>query len=278
MHFELETCACEAQAIGDERITRCCDQMEVEMSKVTSLSVIFPVYNEEANITKTVLSTLRLIPSYAKEWEIIIVNDGSHDGTRDITEWLSQISYSVRTVHHPINRGYGAALRSGISQATYDLIFFCDPDLQFNFEEITLLLRWIDEYDIVVGYRMKRKDPLYRRLNAWGWNQLVRREFGLKVRDIDCAFKLFRNKVFNKIKIEAVGAMVNTEILVQAQKYGFRIKEVPVNHYPRLYGEQSGANPRVILKAFVELIRLSRKLKEINPWDQQEGVEEQKHH
>jgi glycosyltransferase involved in cell wall biosynthesis len=167
----------------------------------------------------------------------------------------------VVPVHHEVNRGYGAALRSGIYKASKDLVFFTDSDLQFDLEEIQHLEEWIHEFDIVAGYRARRADPAHRRLNAWGWNVLVRLVLGLKIKDIDCAFKLFRREVFSNIRLETVGAMINTEILTLAQRGQMKIKEVPVSHYPRLAGEQTGANIKVIFKAFRELFVMRDKLK-----------------
>jgi hypothetical protein len=147
--------------------------------------------------------------------------------------------------------------------ASYDLVFFSDSDGQFNFDDLQKLICWAEDYDIVAGYRAKRHDPLYRRINALGWNVLVRLVLGIKVRDIDCAFKLFRRSVFDHVQIRCVGAMVNTEILAQAIHLGMRIHQVKVNHLPRRYGKQSGANIHVVIKAFGELGRLWRKLRHV---------------
>jgi hypothetical protein len=149
--------------------------------------------------------------------------------------------------------------------AKYDLIFFSDSDGQFDFRELQQLMCWSEDYDIVAGYRAKRHDPLHRRINALGWNILVRLVLRIKVRDIDCAFKLFRRSVFDQVQIRSVGAMVNTEILAQATQLGMRIHQVEVNHFPRRYGKQSGANVHVIIKAFRELGRLWRKLRHVTP-------------
>jgi glycosyltransferase involved in cell wall biosynthesis len=222
---------------------------------------VFPAYNEELNIGETLTRALRTIPSFADDWEVIVVDDGSRDRTAEIVKTFSGRHPNVRCISHPTNQGYGAALKSGITNASKDLVFFCDSDLQFDIAEIRVLLEWIDRYDIVIGFRVNRKDPLYRRINAFGWNMLVRMLLKLKVRDIDCAFKLFRRKVFDSIKIDAVGAMVNTDILAQAVQQRFMIKEVPVNHYPRMLGEQTGAKVAVILKAMRELFRLYKKLR-----------------
>lgn len=236
--------------------------MEDKVKKVKeSLSVVFPAYNEEANIGQTLSRAIKTLPIFTDEWEIIVVNDGSIDKTMKVLEEYKKTHPNVIPIHHPSNKGYGAALKSGITSAQKDLIFFCDSDLQFDLQEIGKLLHWIDRYDIVAGYRVKRQDSFHRRLNAYGWNMLVRILLGLNVKDIDCAFKLFKRAVFDKVKIDAVGAMVNTDILAQAINYGFKLKEVPVSHFPRLRGKQTGANIKVILRAFKELIRLYKKLK-----------------
>ena len=238
-------------------------QCETERRLVTrkNVSVIFPAYNEEANIADTIAQTVPALVEIADQWEIIVVDDGSSDGTARIIREFADRSPNIIGIHHPSNRGYGAALKSGIMQAKQELIFFCDSDLQFDIRELERLMQWIDTYDIVIGFREKRRDPLYRKINAFSWNMLVRYLLGLKVRDIDCAFKIFHRRVFEKIEIRAVGAMVNTEILAQAVRYGFSIKEIPVSHYPRLKGKQTGANLRVIVRAFKELMRLYRELK-----------------
>lgn len=230
-----------------------------------SISVVFPAYNEEGNIAKAVEQATNFLGHLFRDWEIIVVNDGSRDRTGEILNRLSNQDNRVVPLHHEVNRGYGAALRSGILKAQKDLIFFCDSDLQFHLNELLLLLSWIEQYDIVAGYRAKRTDPFHRKLNAVGWKALVRLLLGLKVRDIDCAFKLFRRDVFREIKIDAVGAMVNTDILVQATRMGFKIKEIPVTHFPRQNGKQTGANIKVVLRAFKELLRLYSKLRNVSP-------------
>lgn len=230
------------------------------LSAKPSISTVFPAYNEEENIEKTINSAMDNLPKFSSKYEIIIVNDGSTDKTGDILNRLSGDNKFLKVIHHEKNKGYGAALKSGITSASCDLIFFCDSDLQFNIEEIEKLLQWIDKYDMVLGYRAKRSDPFIRKFNAFGWKCLVGLMLGLNVKDIDCAFKIFHKKVFDNIKIDAVGAMVNTDILVQAVANNFTIKEVPVTHFPRANGEQTGANFKVILKAFVELFFLYSKL------------------
>lgn len=227
----------------------------------TSISVIFPAYNEEANIEKSVLMAREAMSPFFDRLEIIVVNDGSADRTREILDRLVADSSDVRAIHFEKNRGYGSALRTGLYAARNDLVFFSDSDLQFDLDEIKHLLEWIDQYEIVAGYREHRADPFMRRFNAWGWRSLVRLTLGLKVRDIDCAFKLFRREVFDKVKLASVGAMINTELLTRAQQEGMRIKEVPVKHFPRSAGKQTGANLKVIAKAFRELFEMRSRLR-----------------
>ena len=231
--------------------------------KCASLSVIFPAFNEEQNIRTLIELARRILPDLAETWEIIIVDDGSQDATGAMCDELAAVHPQVHTIHHSTNRGYGAALKSGIIAAKHDLIFFTDSDGQFDLKELGQLIQWSDEYEIVAGYRKKRRDPPPRLVNALAWNVLVRIVLGVKVRDIDCAFKLFRREVFNRVQIRSVGAMVNTEVLAQAMRLGMRIHEVEVTHFPRQYGKPSGANVRVILKAFLELIRLGRHLRRV---------------
>ena len=229
------------------------------------ISVIFPAFNEEANIRCTIEAVRKVLPKVAARWEIIVVNDGSTDDTALVCDELRARYPELKVIHHQQNRGYGAALKSGIMSANYDLVFFSDSDGQFDFNELQQLICWAEDFDIIAGYRAKREDPFYRRLNALGWNVLVRLVLGIKIRDIDCAFKLFRRSVFDHIQIRCVGAMVNTEIFAQATRLGMRIRQVKVSHFPRRYGKQSGANPHVIAVAFRELCLLWRKLHRVKP-------------
>lgn len=226
------------------------------MNRLSSISLIFPAYNEELNIEKAVEAAHRALSKHAEKYEIIVVNDGSADKTGEIIDRLARENQNVVAVHHPKNRGYGGALTSGFRQAKHDFVFFSDSDLQFDLEEIGKLVEWSNDYEIVAGYRANRSDPWNRKLNAWGWNMVVRTVLGVRARDIDCAFKLFQRKVFDSINLTTAGAMINTEILWHAAKNGYRIKEIPVSHYPRVAGQQTGANLKVILRAFAELYRM----------------------
>ncbi len=231
------------------------------MPKVSSLSVFFPCYNEEANVENMIRKSQGILPEIAEQWEIIPVNDGSKDKTGEIINRLAKEDPHVHPVHHEKNKGYGGAVISGYNAAKYDYVFFTDGDLQFDLREITLLIERLDEGDLILGYRKNRRDPWHRKLNAFMWGSLVKFLFGFQVRDVDCAFKLIKRKVIDKVQLSAGGAMVSTELLARANKAGFRFVEVGVTHYPRVAGTQTGANLKVILRAFRELFKLYGKIK-----------------
>lgn len=231
---------------------------------IKEISVFFPAYNEEKNIEKTVLEAKKVLEEIAKIWEIIIVDDGSKDKTGEIADRLSEkYQFYIRTIHHPVNKGYGETLKSGFYSAKYDLIATVDSDGQFDFSEITKLYGKITNCDIVIGYRVDRKDPFTRILFGWIWTLLANILLGIKVRDVDCAFKLVKKKVILTIpKLESTrGAMISPELLAKAKKYGFRIAEVGVHHFPRREGHQTGANIKVIVKSFIDLFKLWQKIK-----------------
>ena len=229
--------------------------------KKYDISLFYPMHNEEGNIREAVRAALEVLPAVAENYEVIVVDDGSKDGTGRIADELASKDEHVRAVHHPVNRGYGGALQTGFRESRFELVFFADGDNQFDLGEMSKLLERIDDCDMVIGRRVDRKDPFHRKLNAHAWNMLVRILFGLKVRDIDCAFKLIRRRVLESIKLEATGAMISTELLVKAHAAGFTMEQVPVHHRERLSGEQSGADIRVIARAFKELFKMYCTLK-----------------
>ncbi len=223
-----------------------------------SLSVFFPCYNEEANVERTTLAALDACAGMTDDFEIIIVNDGSADRTGEIADSLAAEHERVRVVHNRPNRGYGGALQAGFRAATRRWVFYTDGDGQFDFRELGKLVELLDRYDIVSGYRLRRVDSPMRRLNGWGWTWLCNRLLGTRLRDIDCAFKIYPRKLFDEIEMRSEGALIDAEILAKAARRGYRIGPVGVNHYPRTAGAQTGANLRVIGRAFVELCRLRR--------------------
>jgi glycosyltransferase involved in cell wall biosynthesis len=227
-----------------------------------SLSVFFPMFNEEENAEETARRALAVLPGLVETFEIILVNDGSRDRTGAIVDELARREPRVRAVHHAENRGYGASLKSGFAATRYELVFFTDGDLQFDLNELALLLRELDGADVVVGYRIDRQDPFQRRLNGILWTALVRIVLGLRIRDVNCAFKLFRRSALERIgPLEAEGAMLSAELMAKLQRSGARVREVGVHHFPRPRGQQTGAKPAVILKAFRELLALRAGLK-----------------
>lgn len=232
-----------------------------------SLSFVLPAFNEADNIESAILHCVEVGEQLKCLFEVIVVDDGSQDDTRRRVEKLSREAegqaYRIRALHHPRNRGYGAALKTGLLSARMHRVFFTDADLQFDVAEIQRLLYWSDRFHIVVGYRANRQDPIVRRFNGWAWSRLVDLLFDTGVRDVDCAFKLFDRSVFERISIDSIGAFVNTEILVRARAAGFTVFEVPVTHYPRTAGTQSGAHPRVVARAFRELMWLRSDLKNL---------------
>ena len=226
-----------------------------------SISVFFPCYNEQDNVKRVAAKAVEVLEAMGADFEVIIVNDGSADKTGQVADSVAQADKRVRVVHHPQNRGYGAALQSGIRAAQKNYIFFTDGDGQFDIGEIQLLLPFIEQSDIVCGYRLNRKDPFMRKLNGWMWTKLVCMLFGMRIRDIDCAFKMFRREVFDGMKLSSTGALISAEILARATKRGCRIAEVGVHHYPRTAGKQTGANLKVILRAFKELFKLYNRIR-----------------
>jgi len=227
-----------------------------ELEHNVSISVFFPCYNEQDNITRVVEQALTVLEKLNADFEVIIVNDGSSDSTGQIADELAGQKDRVKVVHHRTNLGYGAALQSGFKAATKELVFYTDGDGQFDINEMPPLLRLMEQYDIVSCYRLNRQDNLIRKLNGWCWTKLVCLLFGMKIRDIDCAFKLYKREIFDNIKVVSTGALIDSEILARAVRKGYRVTQQGIHHYPRTAGAQTGANLRVILRAFKELLKL----------------------
>src|SRR3989344_4956383 len=222
---------------------------------IPELSVFFPAYNEEKNIENTVRKAKKILEETADEWEIIVVNDGSKDRTGEISESLGRQDPRIRVITHSPNRGYGAALKSGFYNSRYPWIAFIDGDGQFDFAEITALMdkQTHTGADLVIGYYRKRQVSFFRKVNTFLWQTVVLLLFGLKVKDIDCAFKLISKKVIDTIpKLESErGAFISSEFLIKAKKAGFKIVEVPITHLPAKR-TGTGAALNVIVKSFVD--------------------------
>jgi glycosyltransferase involved in cell wall biosynthesis len=221
--------------------------------RLAQLSYFFPAHNEEANLAGLVDEALATLPTLADSFEIVIVDDGSRDATPAIADGLAAANPGVvRAVHHPTNLGYGAALRSGFRAARYDHVAFTDGDRQFKVIDVGRLIERLaaqDAPDAVVGFRIKRADPLVRTVYARLYRLANRIFFGLRVRDVDCACKLFRRAALDGLAVESGGAFFSAELLIKLQAAGRTVAEVGVPHYPRTAGSPTGARPAVVFRA-----------------------------
>lgn len=231
------------------------------MERLPGLSVFLPAHNEEGNVERVVKGFCAELPKIADAYEVIVVDDGSRDRTGALADQMAAADSHVKVVHHQVNRGYGGAVISGIRAATMPYVLLSDGDGQFNPMDVELLAAKVPEYDVVVGRRIHRADPFVRRLNGKAWTVLVRMMFGLRITDMDCGFKLFRRDLLENMDLHAHGAMITTELMARLAGRRARICEVGVKHLPRTAGEQTGANMKVIARAFKELFELYRELK-----------------
>jgi glycosyltransferase involved in cell wall biosynthesis len=229
----------------------------IKMIKVDEpISCIIPAYNELQNLEATVNSCQDTLERLFEEFEVIIVDDGSRDGTEELADRMAASDPRIHVVHHEKNMGYGAALKSGFATARKPLIFFTDADGQFNPQELEKFIPHLAENDMVVGFRSNRADALHRRIYGKLFSALIRIIFGINVRDINCAFKIFRRSILDDVKLTSPGALINTELLIIAKQKGIIPLELPVSHYPRRHGRQTGGSIKVILRAGRELLSL----------------------
>ncbi len=233
---------------------------------LSSISVVLPAWNEAENIERTIWQCFhyleRLKSTWGIDYEVIVVNDGSTDATPAIATAIAQNAPWLYVLHHPHNLGYGAALRTGFDHASKEFIFLMDSDGQFDIQDMDRLLEKLSSTcQIVIGYRYRRADPIIRSINAKLYHWFIFWVLGLKFRDMDCAFKLFRRAYYRAVRpIKANGALFSAEFLLKLTQAGFSIVEVPVRHFPRRFGEQSGAKLSVILKMFWECWQMKREL------------------
>ncbi len=235
-----------------------------------SISVFFPAYNEMSNLPTTVSETRRVLDELGLDYEIIVVDDGSTDGTSTLADSMAAKDPRLRVVHHETNKGYGAALASGLRAATKDLVFYTDADNQFDVEELRHFLPALEDADMVLGYRVRRQDPWPRLIVARVYNWMIRVLFGLRVRDIDCSFKLLRRALVENMEVKSQTGLGDAEILVKALKAGARVAELPVSHFRRMRGMTSyevgwfGAlglvRPSVPFKIVLEVLKLRPEL------------------
>ena len=222
------------------------------MSKVKaleSLSVFFPVYNEAKTLPLLVKKAEHYIPSLAKKYELIIVNDGSTDQSRQVASQLIKGKKHWRLINHPHNLGYGEVLKTGIKASRHAWTFWTDGDLQFSLAELKRFVNCTNDYQTIIGYRRHRAEGLKRSLASSLFKIYIDLLFRIQVKDIDCAFKLIKTKLLKKLTLNSGSAFTSSEILYRLKKQGIVFKELPVNHYPRRYGQATGNQPQVIVKA-----------------------------
>ncbi|NCN45717.1 MAG: hypothetical protein AUK08_02605 [Candidatus Pacebacteria bacterium CG2_30_36_39] len=231
------------------------------MKKLSSLSIFFPCFNEERNIPFFIDEALNFLPKIADKFEIIIINDGSVDDTRLVTDKLTKENPLIKVIHHSENLGYGAALRTGFSVAKYEWVFFTDGDLQFKLSQLKKFIPYTDKNHVIIGYRKNRADGKARVFNAWLFKLYIDLLFRVGVKDIDCAFKLFHRKTLQSLHLESTGAFTSSEVLYKLKKKGEVFVQLPVDHKKRKYGSPTGNNLKVIIKAGIEALSLYLKIK-----------------
>lgn len=224
------------------------------MKKLKSLSVFFPVYNEEANLEVLIKQAFRVIPLLAQKYEILIINDGSTDDSLKISKKLVKENKFLKIISHQLNKGYGEVLKTGIKKSQYEWIFWTDSDLQFDLGELANFVKESDKHEAIIGYRNKRVEGLKRNFNASLFKLYIDLLFRIHVKDIDCAFKLFKTDLLKNLKLSSGSAFTSAEILYRLKKKGLKFKEIAVTHYPRLYGQATGARFKVIVKACYEAL------------------------
>ena len=226
-----------------------------------SISAFFPAYNDGGTIASMVLSALLTLRELTDDYEVLVINDGSSDYTPEILDELARVYDRVRVIHHQQNRGYGGALRSGFASATKELIFYTDGDAQYDARELKLLYAALaDGVDMVNGYKISRSDPWYRTVIGRIYHWTVKLAFGLRLRDVDCDFRLMRREIFDKVTLESNSGVICAEMMKKIQDAGFVIAEVPVHHYHRAYGRSQFFNFRRTFRVGLDLIQLWVKL------------------
>ncbi len=232
--------------------------MSAPAPKPAGLSVFFPAYNDGGTIASMVIAAVKAAANVTPDFEVIVVNDGSADGTAQIADELARTYHPhVRVIHHPRNRGYGGALQTGFRSATKELIFYTDGDAQYDPAELAALwAHMTPEADLVNGYKISRSDPLHRIIIGRLYHHFVSRLFGLKVRDVDCDFRLMRRSMFERINLEKTSGVICLEMMKKITDAGFRIVEVPVHHYHRAFGKSQFFNFPRIAKTGIDVMRL----------------------
>src|SRR5579862_1276240 len=221
------------------------------------LSIFFPAYNDSGTIASMVIRSVKAASELTQDFEVIVVDDGSGDGTADIADELARTYPQVRAVHHPTNRDYGAALQTGFRSSTKDLIFYTDGDAQYDPTELALLWpKMTDSVDLVNGYKISRSDPIHRIIIGRVYHHVVSLLFGLRLRDVDCDFRLMRRRIFERIDLEKTSGIICVEMIKKIQDAGFRTVEVPVHHFHRTHGKSEFFNFRRLFRTGRDLLVL----------------------
>jgi glycosyltransferase involved in cell wall biosynthesis len=231
---------------------------------LSSLSIVLPCFNEEENVREAVANAIAAADACSERYEVVVVDDGSCDGTVNVLSRLIAADDHVRAIVHERNRGYGEALKSGIRAAEMDWVLLADADLQFDLRDLLDFVPLAESADAIWGWRIVRRDTLLRRFSASAWNRLMRTLFALPVRDVDCGFKLIRASLLRRLELQTTGAMISTELAVQCSAQGARFAEIGIRHHPRIAGAETGGDPRVIARAFSELARMHRVLRRLS--------------
>jgi len=227
------------------------------MSKQLSITVFFPAYNDAGTIASMVVLADRTLRKLSDDYEVLVVNDGSGDHTAQVLSELESVYPRLRVIHHPANRGYGSALRTGFASASKDLIFYTDGDAQYDVRELAKLAPLMtDEVDVVNGYKISRSDPLHRIIIGGIYRWIVRLAFGIKIRDVDCDFRLVRRKSYDRVRLSSTSGTICVEMIKSFQDAGLRFAETPVHHYHRAYGKSQFFNFRRLFKTFRDLSAL----------------------
>ncbi|HSX40809.1 MAG TPA: glycosyltransferase family 2 protein [Candidatus Saccharimonadales bacterium] len=225
--------------------------------KKPSISFFCPAYLDEKNLPLLIPKVYKLLKSIASDFEIVIVEDGSPDNTFAVAKkYEKKYKPKVTVIHHPKNKGYGATLRDGFSKANkYDFVFYTDGDNQYDVNELKRMLPFLKNYDAVIGYRTKRALTPLRQVQTRIYNLLLRVLFSIPARDIDCSMKIVRRSALRTFSLTSNTSFIDPELLIKLKKNNFKIKEVPVSHYPRLFGEASGGSPKVVLEALIDIAK-----------------------